>query len=186
MGSTDAALARAESAGPFSVELASESAPGVTLLGDPPPGFAIMAGDDVFLSPLLALGAVVAVEANPAHDLLVLDNGALVTSSTPGSATFTIPADNEGVHTLVASQPGQQSSSVQILMDKTQPISAIGAPNPANPVDPNGPVPSTYGWYKDGGHLTSIVPKGWPITASPQSKNTGPRAKTFASWRSSC
>jgi 4-hydroxy-tetrahydrodipicolinate synthase len=29
----------------------------VDLLGDPPPGFAIMAGDDVFLSPLLALGA---------------------------------------------------------------------------------------------------------------------------------
>jgi diguanylate cyclase (GGDEF)-like protein len=34
MGSADAALARAESAGPFSVELASESAPGVTLLGE--------------------------------------------------------------------------------------------------------------------------------------------------------
>jgi 4-hydroxy-tetrahydrodipicolinate synthase len=29
----------------------------VALLGDPPPGFAILAGDDVFLSPLLALGA---------------------------------------------------------------------------------------------------------------------------------
>jgi 4-hydroxy-tetrahydrodipicolinate synthase len=29
----------------------------VDLLGDPPPGFAVMAGDDVFLSPLLALGA---------------------------------------------------------------------------------------------------------------------------------
>jgi 4-hydroxy-tetrahydrodipicolinate synthase len=29
----------------------------VELLGDPPPGFAILAGDDVFLSPLLALGA---------------------------------------------------------------------------------------------------------------------------------
>jgi 4-hydroxy-tetrahydrodipicolinate synthase len=29
----------------------------VDLLGDPPPGFAIMAGDDMFLSPLLALGA---------------------------------------------------------------------------------------------------------------------------------
>jgi 4-hydroxy-tetrahydrodipicolinate synthase len=35
----------------------SVDAVAVDLLGDPPPGFAIMAGDDVFLSPLLALGA---------------------------------------------------------------------------------------------------------------------------------
>ena len=28
-----------------------------TLMADPPPGFAVLAGDDVFLSPLLALGA---------------------------------------------------------------------------------------------------------------------------------
>jgi 4-hydroxy-tetrahydrodipicolinate synthase len=30
----------------------------VVLLGDPPPDFAVLAGDDVFLAPLLALGAV--------------------------------------------------------------------------------------------------------------------------------
>jgi 4-hydroxy-tetrahydrodipicolinate synthase len=35
----------------------SVDAVAVDLLGDPPPGFAVMAGDDVFLSPLLALGA---------------------------------------------------------------------------------------------------------------------------------
>jgi 4-hydroxy-tetrahydrodipicolinate synthase len=35
----------------------SVDAVAVDLLGDPPPGFAVLAGDDVFLSPLLALGA---------------------------------------------------------------------------------------------------------------------------------
>ncbi len=60
---------------------------------------------------------------------------------------------------LVASQPGQQTSSVQILMDRTAPIPAIGAPNPSNPVDPNGPTQSEAGWFKDNPHLTSIVPR---------------------------
>ena len=88
-----------------------------------------------------------------------LDGGAQQTSATPGIATLTIPAGSEGVHTLVASQPGQQSSTVQILMDKTSPAPAIGAPNPQNPIDENGPPQSAFGWYKDNPHLASIVPK---------------------------
>ena len=88
-----------------------------------------------------------------------LDGGAQHTSPTPGIATLTIPAGSEGVHTLVASQPGQQSSTVQILMDKSAPVPAIGAPNPQNPIDENGPSQSAFGWYKDNPHLASIVPK---------------------------
>src|SRR5204862_221528 len=64
-----------------------------------------------------------------------------------------------GVHTLIASQPGQQSSSVQILMDRTAPRPGIGAPNPNNLLDPNGPPQSADGWYKDNPHVVSIVPQ---------------------------
>src|SRR5204863_199168 len=80
-------------------------------------------------------------------------------SATPGTATLTIPAQSEGVHTLIASQSGQQSSSVQILMDRTAPRPGIGAPNPNNLLDPNGPPQSADGWYKDNPHVVSIVPQ---------------------------
>jgi 4-hydroxy-tetrahydrodipicolinate synthase len=42
----------------------SVDAVAVDLLGDPPPGFAVLAGDDVFLSPLLALGAAGGIAAS--------------------------------------------------------------------------------------------------------------------------
>lgn len=58
------ALARTPGIAGIKYATGAIDAEAIDLLGDPPPGFAVLAGDDVFVSPLLALGAAGAILAS--------------------------------------------------------------------------------------------------------------------------
>ena len=80
-----------------------------------------------------------------------IDGGKTITAPLIGPVTLPTFTDlNEGVHTIVAFQSGQQQSRAEVLIDKRAPSPLIGAPNSA--------APSDGGWYNDSPHKASIVP----------------------------
>ena len=80
-----------------------------------------------------------------------IDGGKTITAPLIGPVTLPTFTDlNEGVHTIVAFQSGQQQSRAEVLIDKRAPSPLIGAPTSA--------APSDGGWYNDSPHKTSIVP----------------------------
>ena len=77
-----------------------------------------------------------------------LDGGATLRSPGKGSVNITIP--DEGVHTLVAWQTGQQLSRVQILIDASAPVPGVDFPS--------GGRPNAAGWTSKNPIDVSIVP----------------------------